>query len=134
MAQVITNASVTINAIDLSTYIQKVTLKTSVAELETTSFGNTGKRRVGGLKDSSASFDFFQDFSASAVEATLYPLIGSTVAVVVKPAGTTVSTSNPSYTFNVLIKEHSIIDAKVGDLAMNSVSFPVDGTITKATV
>lgn len=132
MPQVITNASVTIGGVDLSTYITKVTLTTSVAELETTAMGATAKRRIGGLKDSSVSLDFFQDFAASAVEATLYPLLGATAAVVVKPAGTTVGTANPSYTFNVLCTEWTPLDAQVGEISTASITWPIDGTITKA--
>lgn len=133
MAIVVTNAVVTIGGVDLSSHITKVTLSTSVNELETTTFGNTAKRRVAGLRDSTVAIDFNQDFTAAAVEATLYPLVGSTTSIVVKPNGTTASATNPSYTFNALITEWMPLDAQVGELATASVTFPVDGTITKAT-
>jgi len=133
MAIVVTNAVVSIGGVDLSSHITKVTLSTSVNELETTTFGQTAKRRVGGLKDSTVAIDFNQDFTAAAVEATLYPLVGSTTAVVVKPNGTAASSTNPSYTFNVLVTEWMPLDAQVGELATASVTFPVDGLVTKAT-
>jgi len=133
MPIVVTNAVVSIGGVDLSSHITKVTLSTSVNELETTTFGNTGKRRVAGLRDSTVAIDWNQDFSASAVEATLYPLLGSTTQVVVRPNGTVTSASNPSYTFNVLVTEWMPLDAQVGELATASVTFPVDGLITKAT-
>lgn len=133
MAIVVTNAVVTIGGVDLSSHITKVTLSTSVNELETTTMGNTAKRRVAGLRDSTVAIDFNQDFSAAAVEATLYPLVGSTTQVVVKPNGSTASATNPSYTFNVLCTEWMPLDAQVGELSTASVTFPVDGTITKAT-
>lgn len=133
MALVVTNANVTIGGVDLSSHITKVTLSTSRAELETTTFGNTAKRRVAGLADSSVSIDFNNDFAAASVEATLYPLIGSTAAVVVKPNGTAVSATAPSYSFNALILEWMPLDAQVGELATASITWPIDGTITKAT-
>lgn len=133
MAIVVTNAVVTIGGVDLSSHITKVTLSTSVNELETTTFGNTAKRRVAGLRDSTVAIDFNQDFSAAAVEATLYPLVGSTTQIVVKPNGSTASATNPSFTFNALVTEWMPLDAQVGELATASVTFPVDGTITKAT-
>lgn len=133
MAIIVTNAVVTIGGVDLSSHITKVTLSSSVNEIETTTFGNTAKRRVAGLKDSSVAFDFNQDFTAATVEATLFPLLGSTAQVVVKPNGTTASATNPSYTFSALITEWMPLDAQVGELATCSVTFPVDGTITKAT-
>lgn len=133
MAIVITNANVTIGGVDLSSHITKVTLSTKRDEIETTAFGNTAKRRVAGLADNSVSIDFNQDFAAATVEATLYPLIGGTSTVVVKPNGTATGTANPSYTFSALITEWTPIDAQIGELSSASVTFPIDGTITKAT-
>lgn len=133
MAIVITNASVSIGGVDLSSHITKVTLSTSRAEVDTTTFGNSAKRRVAGLQDNSVSIDFNQDFAAATVEATLYPLLGSTTQIIVKPNGTTTGTANPSYTFNALAVEWTPLDAQVGDLATASISWPIDGTIAKAT-
>jgi hypothetical protein len=133
MAIVITNANVSIGGVDLSSHITKVTLSTSRAEIETTTFGNTAVRRVAGLADSSVAIDFNQDFAAASVEATLYPLIGSTAAVIVKPNGTATGTANPSYTFSALVTEWMPLDAQVGELAAASITWPIDGTIAKAT-
>lgn len=133
MALVVTNANVTIGGVDLSSHITKVTLSTSRAEIETTTFGNTAKRRVAGLADNSVSIDFNQDFAAATVEATLYPLIGSTAAVVVKPNGTATGTANPAYSFNALVTEWMPLDAQVGELASASITWPIDGTVAKAT-
>jgi hypothetical protein len=133
MAIVITNANVSIGGVDLSSHITKVTLSTSRAEIETTTFGNTAVRRVAGLADSSVAIDFNQDFAAASVEATLYPLIGSTAAVIVKPNGTATGTANPSYSFSALVTEWMPLDAQVGELAAASITWPIDGTIAKAT-
>ena len=133
MAIVITNANVSIGGVDLSSHITKVTLSTSRAEIETTTFGNTAVRRVAGLSDSSVAIDFNQDFAAASVETTLYPLIGSTAAIIVKPNGTATGTANPSYTFSALVTEWMPLDAQVGELAAASITWPIDGTIAKAT-
>lgn len=133
MAQVITNASVSVGGVDLSSHIKKVTLSTKRNELETTTFGNTGKRRVAGLADSSIALEFNQDFSASTVEASIYSLLGATATVVVKPVSATVSATNPSYTMSVLVTEWTPLEAQVGELASASITWPVDGVITKAT-
>jgi hypothetical protein len=133
MAIVITNANVSIGGVDLSSHITKVTLSTSRAEIETTTFGNTAVRRVAGLADSSVAIDFNQDFAAASVETTLYPLIGSTAAIIVKPNGTATGTANPSYTFSALVTEWMPLDAQVGELAAASITWPIDGTIAKAT-
>ena len=133
MAIVITNANVSIGGVDLSSHITKVTLSTTRAEIETTTFGNTAVRRVAGLADNSVAIDFNQDFAAASVETTLYPLLGSTATVVVKPNGTATGTANPSYTFSALVTEWMPLDAQVGELASASITWPIDGTLTKAT-
>jgi len=131
---VLTDVSVTINSIDLSDHVASVTIETNYDEVETTAFGQTGKTRVAGLSDSSVSFDFHQDFAASEVEATIYPLIGTSAAVVVKPNGSVTGATNPSYTFNALVTEWTPVNGAVGELATASVTWPVDGAITKAVI
>lgn len=131
-ATVITNASITIGGVDLSGAVKKVTLSTSRNEIETTTFGNTAKRRVAGLADSKISLDFQQDFASSSVESTLYALLGTTATVVIKPVSATVTATNPSYTMTCLITEWTPLDAQVGELASASITWPVDGAITKA--
>ena len=133
MAIVVTNANVSIGGVDLSSHITKVTLSTSRSEIETTTFGNTARRRVAGLIDNSVAIDFNQDFDAGTCERTLYALLGSTAAVVIKPNGTATGASNPAYSFNALITEWMPLDAQVGELASASITWPIDGTIAKAT-
>jgi len=133
MPIIVTNAQVTIGGVDLSSHITKVTLSTTRAEVETTTFGNTAKRRIAGLADNSVAIDFNQDFAAASVETTLYPLLGSTATVVVKPNGTATGTANPAYTFSALVTEWMPLDAQVGELASASITWPIDGTIAKAT-
>lgn len=130
---VLTDVSVTVNSVNLSDHIASVTLTTDVAEVATTAFGDTAVTRVGGLKDNSVQIEFHQDFAASNVEATVYPLIGSTTTVVVKPTSSAVGATNPSYTFSALVSSWSPVAGSVGDLATVSVTWPISGAITKAT-
>jgi hypothetical protein len=132
---VLTNAFVTINAVNLSDHISSVTLSTTEDIVETTAFGSTARTRVAGLLDNSITLEFHQDYATSSVEATIYPLIGAApTAVVVKPNGTTTSASNPSYTFNALVSEWTPLNGAVGELATASVTWSIDGAITKAVV
>lgn len=131
---VLTNAYVTINSVDLSDHISSVTLNSSIDVVETTAFSTTAARtRVGGLADNSITLEFHQDYASSSVEATIYPLLGSTTSVVVKPNGSTTSATNPSYTSTVLVSEWTPLNGAVGELATASVTWPVSGAITKAT-
>lgn len=95
--------------------------------------GSTFVERTGGLKSGNLSIEFQQDFAASEVDATLWPLLGSTTAFEVKPTSGAVSSTNPKYSGNVLVNQHIPVANAVGELATMSVSFPTSGTITRAT-
>jgi len=130
---VLTNAKVTINSVNLSDHIASITLSTSSDVVDTTGFSSTAARaRVAGLADNSVTLEFHQDYATSNVEATIYPLIGTTTTVVVTPVDTTVSGTNPSYTFTALVAEWQPLSGAVGELATASVTWPISGTITKA--
>jgi hypothetical protein len=125
-----TNANVVLGGTDVSSYVASVTLNISVNEVETTAFGSGATTRVGGLQDNSVTLDMHQDFSA--IEGLIYPLIGSTTSLVVKPNGTAVGTANPSYTMTPLVTEWTPVNGAVGELATASITWPVSGTVTKA--
>tara|TARA_B100001113_G_scaffold339411_1_gene322496 strand:- start:86 stop:493 length:408 start_codon:yes stop_codon:yes gene_type:complete len=130
---VLTDASVVLNSVDLSDHVSSVTLEITADEIVTTAMGDTFQSRTGGLKDGTLSIEFQQDFASSEVDATLFPLLGSTTAFVVKPTSGSVSATNPSFSGNVLVNSHSPVANGVGELATMSVSFPTSGTITRAT-
>ena len=130
---VLTNPQITIAGVDLSNSISSVTLDTKYDIVETTAFGDTAKKRVAGLADNSISIEFFQDFAASNVEATIYPLLGTATTVVVKPVSTTTGSTNPSYTVSAVVSEWQPLKGTIGALATASVTWPVSGAITKAT-
>ena len=127
---VLTNSNVTLGGTDVSAYVASITLSISVNEVETTSFGTGAVTRVGGLQDNSVTLDMHQDFSA--IEGLVYPLIGSTTSLVIKPNGTAVGTANPSYTMTPLVTEWTPVNGAVGELATASITWPISGTVTKA--
>ena len=132
---VLTNAYVTINSVNLSDHIASITLTTTDDVIETTAFGSSARTRIGGLADNSVAFEFHQDYAASSVEATINgtpSLVGTVTAVVVKPNGATTAADNPSYSFNCLVSEWTPLNGAVGELATASVTWPIDGNITKA--
>jgi IMP cyclohydrolase len=132
---VLTNAYVTINSVNLSDHIASITLTTTDDVIETTAFGSSARTRIGGLADNSVAFEFQQDYAASSVEATINgtsSLVGTVTSVVVKPNGATTAADNPAYSFNCLISEWTPLNGAVGELATVSVTWPIDGNITKA--
>lgn len=79
------------------------------------------------------TFEFNQDYATSALEQTIYPLLGTAATVVAKPVAGTTTTINPQYTFSALISEWTPLNGSVGELATASVTWPISGAITKAT-
>lgn len=125
---VLTNVAVTFGTTDISSYVTSVTLGSTYDVVETTAFGNTARTRVAGLADNSVALEFNQDYAAGALEAVIYPTLGTAVSITVRPvAGTT-----PIYTFSALVSEWTPLNGAVGELATASVTWPISGTITKS--
>ena len=129
----LSNASVTINSVDLSSYVTSITLSQSADNLEDTAMGDTSRSYIGGLKSGSVDIEFNADFAASKTEATIFPLVGTSTAVVVKPVAASVSATNPSFTFNAIVTSWDTLNGSVSELATHSISWPITGSITKAT-
>ena len=130
---VATDYKTTINGTDFSQSIAQVNLEISSDDVETTVFGSTFRTRIGGLKDGTLQLDFMQDFAASSVDATLFPLLNTLATVVITPTSSAVSATNPSYTALCLVNHYTPFASSVGDLATLSVSFPTSGTVTRGT-
>jgi hypothetical protein len=124
---------ITIGTAVLSTSIAAVTLDITADEVETTAFGSSYRTRIGGLKDASVSFDFHQDFGVGAVDALLFPLMGTTVDVKIAPTSGTVTASNPEYRFSALVTQYQPYSGSIGDLATLSVTWPVSGEVVRGT-
>ena len=136
MAKFVSNDyKVTINGTDFSQSIAQVNLDISSDDVETTAFGSTFRTRINGLKDGTLQLDFMQDFAASSVDATLFPLLGASTfaTVVITPTSSAISATNPSYTAVCLVSQYAPFASSVGDLATVSVSFPTTGTVTRGT-
>ena len=134
---VIQNPQVTLAGGTVSANVAQCTIAIEADEVETTSFSATGagwRERIGGLKSATVSFDFHNDYAAGAIDSVVYPLIGGTAAITVRPQGTAApGSATPEYRFTALVTEYSPIDSAVGDLATFSVSWPITGEVTRAT-
>jgi len=128
------SVTVTVNSVDLTDHITSVSgFNETCADLQTTSMGETNISRIGGLKDSSVSLEFLNDFAASKTYATLASLLGTAVNVTITPATGSVTATNPKKTASCLITELPFIEGSVGDLSTVSVTWPVTGAVSTAT-
>lgn len=128
-----TDYKITVGGVNLSTNINSVELALESDDLEVTAFGGTFRERIGGLKTGSVTLQFMQDFGASSVDATLFPLYNTLATVVIVPTSGSVSATNPSYSAVVLCNSYTPHSAAVGDIATLSVTWPTSGTVTRAT-
>lgn len=132
-----TQFQISLNGVDLTPSLHSVTLDVSSNEVDTTTFGTTStvyKTVVGGILSGSAKLDFYQDYASGSVDATIWPLVNTVGTLVLKPNGTAVSATNPSYTANVLINAYTPVAGNIGDLSSFSVTWPTSGSVTRATV
>lgn len=123
---VLKDASVVINGVDLSNHCSKVTINTKFNDVDLTSFGSTYSQHAQGLGDATITCDFFQDFAAGSLDATLWPLSqsGATFVVSVKPTSAAPSATNPRYDMTGILLDYNPIDGGVGAASTTSVSIP----------
>jgi hypothetical protein len=133
MAQIVlTDCTVTVNSVALTDRATSVTINYEKEAVEVTAFGDTSRKFTSGLGNISAEVVFNQDFAAGNVEATVFPLVGSTTTVVFKPTSSAVGATNPSYTITgAYLASHTPINGAVGELSTTSLSFQ-GGTLAKA--
>jgi len=117
----------------LSDLSNSCTINYEVDSVEVTAFGDTAHKFSGGLTNLSVEIALMQDFAAGKTEATIFPLVGTTTTLVIKPTSGAVSATNPSYTIaSAFLASHTPIAGAVGELSMTTLTF-TGGTITKAT-
>ena len=134
MAVYLANTGVlTVNSVDLSTLVTNVVINRSFDELEITSLGDSGHRYVKGLEASSISIDFLNDSASAKTLQTLNSTWGTSVTVTFKQTSDAVSATNPLYTMTVLVNGTTDINGATGDLATQSVTWNVSGTIAVTT-
>jgi len=133
MAKIIlTDASITVNSVALSTLSNSITLTFEKDSVEVTAFGDAGHKFTGGLQNNTCDMQLFQDFAATQTEATIYPLVGTPTVIVIKPTSGATSATNPTYTLtDTMLVSHTPVAGAVGEVAMTSLSF-TGGTLVKA--
>jgi hypothetical protein len=107
----------------------QVTLTIGQDSLESTAFGDTGHRFVGGLQSVEVSIDFFLSYGGTGataeVETALAAMVGQgSTTLIISPSGTTESASNPEYTItNAMLESFTPINSTVGELATVTATF-----------
>jgi hypothetical protein len=121
------NVKIKVNGVDLSADLHKIEYNIKWDRVETSGMGLTYKQYLLGLGDAQITCDFFNDFSAGSVYATLQPLAGSNNAfeVEVTPDSTLPnSATNPRIVMFSVLDAFDPVAAQVGQaMMMNNVTF-----------
>jgi hypothetical protein len=135
MAELIWNdAYFSINAVDLSNHVTSLTLNYGVELLDITAMGDGARDRIAGYKDWSIEVEFNQDFAASSVDATMFPLVGAAAtAIEIRPTSAAVGATNPKFTGNVIVESYPPVGGGVGEVLRTSSTLQGAGTLTRAT-
>lgn len=119
------NPTVFIGAVDVTAMCSGATLTVGYDSLESTTFGDGGHLYVKGLQSVSVELTMFDFYGAGSAEATLFAATGTgTTSLVLSPAGSSESATNPEYTIsNAMLAVFTPINGNVGELSTISASF-----------
>ena len=132
---VLYDAYLSVAGTDLSDHVKSVTVDAGQNMTDDTAMGDAFVSNAAGLATWSVSVEFLQDYASGKVDATLEPLlgIGTTAALVVRPASGSVSATNPSYSGTGILESYNPIGGSVGDQSMASATFQSASALTRAT-
>jgi len=126
--------------VDLTDHVTSLTINRQFDELDVTAMGATGHSFIAGLESSTISVDFLNDDATAQVMTTLNTLVGTNAKFKIvqttipgTPTTATVSATNPLYSGLVLVNKITPVAGKVGDVAVQTLTFTVSGAITVAT-
>lgn len=133
---VYTDALVTVNGIDLSDHVRSVQLNYEAEILDDTAMGTSGTRsNRPGLKNWTMTVEFYQDYAAASIDATLFGLIGQVAfPVLMRPVkGTPVGPGNPNFSGNAVLESYPPITGEIGAIGMASATFRCASALTRVT-
>ena len=126
--------------VDLTDHVTSLTINRQFDELDVTAMGASGHSFIAGLESSTISVDFLNDDATAQVMTTLNTLAGTNAKFKIlqttvpgTPTTGTPSATNPLYSGLVLVNKLTPVAGKVGDVAVQSLTFTVSGAITVAT-
>jgi len=130
---VLTDASVTINSKDLSTYVRAVTVNYERDAIESTTMGTggtaaQGHKFIGGLQNLSVTLELLNDEATDKTMSVLFSSTGSGSNVLVIKNTSTGATFTCS---DMFLQASTPVVGSIGELSVQSVTF-TGGTLVKS--
>lgn len=125
----------TLAGVDLSDHVVSATLTSNSEIIDSTAMGSTTTSRsfLGGLLNWQLEVEFQSDYATGKVESTLTALVGTSVAMVFRPATGAKAAGNPEYTGNAFLESFPVIANTVGELAKTRLMFRGTGALSRTT-
>lgn len=132
---VLTNASVTLNAVDRSAQVKSVSLPMTIAELDASAMGDDTEIKEPGAKAFSLELEFHADFTDDEDDEDFFALWNNRTkfAVAIRPSATAVGAGNPSYQFTGFITAWNPVQGEWNSIAGGSMRIANTTTLTRAT-
>jgi hypothetical protein len=114
---ILSNPQVKFGSVDLSGWCTSAELVRAFNPLSDTTFGDVAETSTAGLQQNELTVTLFMSYEASAVYATLAPLVGTKFNVTVKPTSAADGPTNPAFTLtNTFLPSLQVISASLGEL------------------
>lgn len=131
---VLKNPYISINGVELTRRGTSITLNYESEVIDQTAFGDTNRAVIGGFKNWSVDIEFWADYDAGQVDATLFPLVGSsTFTVAIRPTTNARSSTNPEFTGTGLLVSYTPISGSAGEMARSPVRIQNAGPLSRLT-
>lgn len=127
--QVLTDAYVLVNSVNLSPHIKTVTMPRERRVVDNTAMGAAAETALPGLKGQhTIVLEAYQDYASAQVDATISPLFdaATTFAVEIRPTSGARSTTNPAWTGTAFVSKYTPVAGTVGQMQMA----PIELTLT----
>ena len=121
----------TINSVNFSDHVQSVTLDYSADEVEDTNMGDDNHKFMPAtLKNWSLECELSQDYAASKVDATLFPLVGASAAITIalRPTTSAKSETNPEYGGDGVVLNYNPMSGSIGEKKLASCTIKPSGS------
>lgn len=128
------NCRVHVFGVDLSDHCKAIQFAANRDFPEATTFSNSWRRYLAGLKDLATSLKFNSDYASAKVDATLWTPwdAGTSGAVNIRPDAGAIATDNPEYQTTQFVENYPIINASVGQIVEQDITFKnASATITR---
>lgn len=128
------NGSITVNSVDLSDHVKSVTISYGARMEDDANMGDDTEINLAGIKTCSVSIEFSQDYAASEVDATLFPLVGAaSFPLLFRVDSAATSATNPEFQLTAVLSSYPPMGGAWGDYHKATADFASAGTLVRAT-